>query len=257
MIFGACAGAVAASGAGGLGCSGGARAVPPQPPAATLPAPSTHCYAGVSSGMGQQTRTVARRTMNPAAGEIIEDVSNDDQGAHGQNHFHVVMTVTGDAFTMAETGGAFAGTGTLEGEPWAWTSWRSVATIPNAGIEVTSSDDVTPSGMVASKEIRQGGKVVATTHEELKAFECAKYDAAIAELSVAPVDPAVCERACRNYASLKLAAAGKPADEIDAMIASGLGECVQQCVAANNGKQTTCLAEASTVTDASGCMTTP
>src|SRR4051812_40963624 len=97
-----------------VGCSGPAKpaAVAPLP----LPAASTVCYAGVSTGMGQRARTIARRVVDPAAGQVVEDVSHDEAGAHGAKSFHVVMKVQGDRFELTETGGAFTGSGTLAGE---------------------------------------------------------------------------------------------------------------------------------------------
>ena len=250
-----------------LGCSGPAK--PPVAPAA-LPAASTACYAGVTIGMGQRARTIARRTIDPAAGQIIEDVSNDDAGAHGARSFHVVMKVAGDQFTMTESSGAFTGSGTLAGDPWRWTSWMSTAQIPKAGIEVSSDDELTPKGMKATKEIRKDGKVLATTTEELATFDCADWDKAEAELAVPVLDAAACERACRNYATLKYWSAADPAlaqlpegereaarrqktADLAAKLDAGLASCRDQCLTANNAKQTACMGGATTVEAIAAC----
>jgi hypothetical protein len=249
-----------------IGCSGPAKPPVAQP----LPAASTTCYAGLAIGMGQRARTVAKRTVDPAAGQIIEDVSHDDAGAHGARSFHVVMKVSGDQFTMEETSGAFTGSGSLAGDPWRWTSWSSTSQIPKAGIEVSSDDELTPKGMKATKEIKKDGKVLATTTEELATFDCANWDKAVAELAVPALDAAACERACRNYATLRYWAAAdaeiaqRPAAERDAVrrqkteelaakLEAGLGACTDQCVAANNAVQTACMAGATTVDAASAC----
>lgn len=242
-------------------CSGPAK--PPVAPAGPLPAASTICYAGVTVGMGQRSRTVARRTVDPGAGTIVEDVSHDDAGAHGAKSFHVVMQVQGDRFTLTEAGGAFTGTGTLVGEPWRWTSWTSTSQIAKAGIEVDSDDELTAKGMKATKEIKKDGKVLATTSEELATFDCAGWDKAVALLAVPALDAAGCERACRNYATLKYWAvteaviAARPEAEREAArkeklaelatkLDAGLASCTSQCLAADNAVQTACIAAAKT-----------
>ena len=251
-----------------LGCSGPAKP-PPAPPAA-LPAATTVCYAGVSTGMGQRSRTIARRTVDPAAGQIVEDVSHDDAGAHGAKSFHVVMQIQGDRFTMTETGGAFAGTGTLAGEPWRWTSWSSTSQIPKVGVEVSSDDELTAKGMKATKEIRKDGKVLATTTEELAAFDCADWDKALAALALPVLDTAACERACRNYATLRFWAATDPqlasrpaaereaarkdkAAELTTKLDAGLASCTSQCMAAGNPVQTACMGTATTTDALAAC----
>src|SRR5512143_2646741 len=93
----------------GLGCSG--SSIPPSaPPLAPVEraapaAPTTVCYAGVSSAGDHQARTIARRTVDPAAGQIVEDVGHSETGTYGTRRFHVVMDVDGDRFRMKETGG--------------------------------------------------------------------------------------------------------------------------------------------------------
>ena len=243
-----------------VGCSGPARPTTATP--AALPAASTACYAGVTTAMGQRARTIARRTIDPAAGRIIEDVSHDDAGAHGARSFHVVMMVQGDRFTMEEAGGAFTGSGTLVGEPWRWTSWSSSSRIAKANIDVESDDELTPIGMKATKQIRKDGKVLATTTEELATFDCAEWDKHVAALAVPALDAALCERACRNYATLKFwAAVSADGDavhkqkqvELDEKIAAGLAACASQCLAANNAVQTACMATAATVDAVTAC----
>ena len=249
-------------------CSG--PAPHPTPPVVTLPPATTLCYAGMSVGMGQTARTVARRTVDPAARQIVEDVRHDDGGAHGAKSFHVVMTVEGDHFTMTEAGNAFRGSGTLVGEPWRWTSWSSTAEIPNAGITVSSEDELTDRGMVATKQIKRDGKVLGTSKDELKAFDCATWDAAVAELAAPAINTGTCERACRNFATLRfwsradgeiaaLPAADRPAarakktGDFASQIEAGLPACVESCVAAKNGIQTACIGKATSVADLAAC----
>ena len=254
-------------------CLFGCHHTAPTTPAAPLDPPPdavTTCYGGVATGMGQRARTIARRTVDPAAHQIIEDVHRDDASAHGAKHFHVVMEVSGDQFTMKETGGAFTGTGTLAGEPWRWTSWSSTSQIPHTGIEVESEDELTDKGMTATKQIRKDGKVIATTTEVLRTFPCATWDQAVAALAVPALDDAACERACRNYATLKYwdfvdrSLAGQPqaardeartsrAADFNAKLEAGLPACVQQCHAADNPVQTACMGAAQTADVAKAC----
>ncbi len=245
------------------GCSAPAKPAVVTPP----PAASTVCYAGVTIGMGQHARTIARRIVDPAAGQIVEDVSH--QEAHGARSFHVVMKVDGDQLALTESGGAFTGTGTLAGEPWRWTSWSTTTKLAN-GIEVASDDELTARGMKASKEIRKDGKVVGATVEELATFDCAEWDKAKADLDLPTVDAVACERACRNYATLKFWAVADPAiaqlpaaernaareqkiAEFATRLDAGLGACVDQCLAAGNDAATACMAAATTADAASAC----
>lgn len=241
-----------------VACS--SHASTPSPPLAA-PTGSTVCYAGFSTGMGQRARTIARRIVDPANHRITEDVSHDDAAAHGAKSFHVVMKVDGDHFTMTEDSGAFSGTGTLVGSPWAWTSWTSTSEIPNAAITVESSDELTDTGMTASKQIKKEGKVVASTTDDLKTFDCAQWDTAKAELALPLLDNAACERACRNFATLKFwehvdpAADRKPLEsDLANKVANGLPACVGQCLSAKNAEQTACLGNAKTVDELGACM---
>lgn len=252
-------------------CSGTPPASrPPLAPVAPLPPSTTTCFAGMSTGMGQSARTLARRTVDPAAHQIVEDVHSDDRAAHGAKSFHVVMTVDGDHFTMTESNNAFRGSGTLVGDPWHWTSWSSTSEIPDTGISVDSEDELTETGMTATKQIKRNGTVLGTTRDELKTFDCAKWDAAIVELANPSLDAASCEKACRNFARLKYweradaeIAALPAADQAAARTAktgdyakqldAGLPSCIESCVNANNGAQTACIAKATSVADLAAC----
>jgi hypothetical protein len=250
-----------------IGCGPGAShpSAPEMPPAAT-----TDCYAGMSTGMGQSSHTIARRTVDPVAKTITEDVTHDNAGPHGAKSFHVVMTVDGAHFTMNETGGAFTGTGSLVGQPWQWTSWTSVSQIANTSITVESHDELTSYGMKADKQIKQDGKLIATSADELRAFECAQWDDAKTAMLAPVVDRPRCERACRQFATLKFwqhaddeIAALPPADQAAARaaktddfatkLAAGLETCVTSCLSANNPEQTACWGDATTVEQLARC----
>lgn len=249
-----------------IGCS--AASHPAQP--ATAPTASTDCFAGVSTGMGQTSHTIARRTVDPVARTITEDVSHDNAGAHGAKSFHVVMTVDGDRFTMTESGGAFTGTGSLVGEPWQWRSWSSVSQIPATSITVESHDELTSAGMTATKQITQGGKLIATTTDDLKPFDCAQWDEAKIALTTPVLDRATCNRACRNFATLKFwhhadveisalppadqpAAHAAQAEELAGKLAAGVETCIATCLSANNPDQTACWGAATTVDELATC----
>jgi hypothetical protein len=253
-----------------VGCSGTpapAPAVPAAPPAKT-----TLCYAGLTTGLGQRARTVMRRTVDPTARQIVEDVSHGDAGSHRVTQLHVVMDVAGDRFTMKETGGAFTGTGTLAGEPWRWTSWTSTSQLAGAPIEVESDGELTETGIAIADQIRKAGNVVGTTAEQLKPFDCAEWDKATATLATPVLDRAACDRACRNYASLKYwdvadgeIASLPPAARDDARkqksaelatkLEAGMVTCVTQCLSADNAAQTACMGDAKSLEQLAACDT--
>lgn len=249
------------------GCPGTA---PPPPPAVPVepPAASVACYQGLSTGMGQTARVIARTTLDPAAGQILEEVVNNDGKA--AKAFRAVMTVDGNRFTMAEAGGAFRGTGTLTGEPWRWTSWTSASQIPNTTITVDSADELTPAGMKTTKQIKRDGTLVATTTEDLTSFDCAGWDRAQAALAAPVLDAAACDRACRNFATLKFwqraeaaIASLPPADQASARsqkaaalareLDTGIAPCTSSCLSANNAAQTACMANATSVEQLGAC----
>jgi hypothetical protein len=251
-----------------VGCSG--PAAPSPAAAAAPPAGSTICYAGVTTGLGQRVRTLMRRKVDPAGRQIVEDVSHGDAGTHRVTQFHVVMDVAADRFTMKETGGAFTGTGTLVGEPWRWTSWTSTSQLAGTGIEVESDGELTETGVKIADRIRKDGRVVGTTTEQLAPFDCAEWDRAAAVLATPVLDRAACDRACRNYASLKFWSvadgeiAGLPpgarddarkqkSEQLAAKLEAGMGGCVTQCVSADNAAQTACMGDAKSLEQLAAC----
>lgn len=220
--------------------------------------------------MGQRSQTIARRIVNPAAKTITEDISHDRVSTRGSPSFHVVMAVDGDHFTMTETTGAFTGTGTLVGQPWQWTSWSSVSQIANTTITVESHDELTATGLRAQKQIKQDGKVIATTVDDLRAFECAQWDDAKAALLTPVLDRPSCDRACRNYATLKFwdraepalsalpeadraAAHAAKATELADQLAAGIETCIGTCLASNNPRQAACWGDATSVAQLAAC----
>lgn len=263
-----------------LGCSGSSVSPSARPSVSPLvaptdraapAAPTTVCYAGVSSAGDHKARTIARRTVDPAARQIVEDVSHSEPGADGTKSFHVVMDVDGDHFTMKETGGAFTGTGTLVGEPWQWTSWTSISKISEAGVEVESRDELTSTGIQATKQVRKDGKVVTTAVEQLAAFDCAEWDAAMAELTAPVLGQALCDHACRNYATLMYwstadaeiarlppgsrdEARQQKAAALGPKLEAGVPACVTQCLESHNLAQVACMDRATSVPALRACV---
>jgi len=269
---GACPGATRLVGLVSLlvGCSGPAEPAPAVPGAP--PAKTTLCYAGLTTGLGQRARTVMRRTVDPTARQIVEDVSHGDAGSHRVTQFHVVKDVAGDRFTMKETGGAFTGTGTLTGEPWRWTSWTSTSQLAGANLEVESDGELTETGVKIGNQIRKDGNVVGTTAEQLRPFDCAEWDKATATLATPVLDRTACDRACRNFASLKYwsvaddqIASLPPAARDDARkqksaelatkLEAGMATCVTQCLSADNAAQTACMGDAKSLEQLAACDT--
>ncbi|MDX2089200.1 MAG: hypothetical protein SFX73_15195 [Kofleriaceae bacterium] len=252
-------------------CSGNA---PPPVVPPTLPAASTACYAGITTGMGKKARTIARRIVDPAAGHIVEDVSHDDGGAKGVNSFHVVMKVDGNNFTMTEAGGAFTGSGALVGEPWQWSAWSSTSQISNGGITVESEDELTDAGIMVTKRIMREGKLLATTAATLKPFDCAQWDKTLATLAAPVLDDALCERACTTFATLRYWSRIEPTisalpakdqatarAQAEATLAdklrAGTPTCASQCMSAGDAVATACMANATTVEQLDACNAGP
>lgn len=208
-------------------------------PVAPLPAASTSCYAGIETANGAKTRVLLRRTVDPAAREIREDIGADK---------HSVATVEGDRFTVAGS----TTSGTLTGDPWRWTAWTSRAVVDGTSIDAES--ELTATGLKSTKQARKDGKVLGTATDELQTFDCAKWDAAIAEVARPVLEVSACERACRNYAKLNYAtvADGTPED-FEQRVADGLAACVNQCKTADNDAQTECFATAKTLAEAKAC----
>ena len=248
------------------GCSSGGHGVAP----VAEPAATTECYGGQSTGMGQRAMTIVRRTVDPVAKQIVEDVSHDASGPHGAASYHVVMAVDGNHFTLTEASGAFTGNGTLIGEPWQWTSWTTITQIAKTDVTVESHDEVTSAGRTSTKQIKKAGAVIGNTTDKLESFDCSKWDETKSALTKPIADRASCERACRNFASLKywqgadaeiaaLPAADQAAartrheQDFASKIGGGLDTCASSCVSANNAEQTACLGKATTVDELAAC----
>jgi hypothetical protein len=118
-----------------------------------------------------------RRSLDQTTSSITEEVisqgSTPDEPART---FVVDMKVEGSAFKMKERGGAFDGTGALEGEPWKWTKWSSKARLPDGQV-VVSEDALNAKGLVANKTLRGvEGQVVVTMKETYVTIPCDVFE---------------------------------------------------------------------------------
>jgi hypothetical protein len=252
-----------------ISCTPGGSPAPLGPTLVSEPvAATTACYQGESVGAGQHVRTIARRTVDPAAHQIIKDVVHDDAG--GTKSFHIVMKVDGARFTITDAADGYTGSGTLLGEPWAWRSWTTTSQLASAGLVIESRDELTATGTISHKEIKKDGAVVASVVDDLTTFDCAGWDAAKAQLAVVVLDDALCDRACRQFATVKYWAVVEPAlnglpaserdavrrgktAELNAKLDTGAPPCIAACRAANNAAQTACIAHAATVDQLGAC----
>lgn len=157
--------------------------------APAAPPPRDEYYEGTSTVLLPGGRTVpggavlARRTLAPAAGTIVERVvSASGRPGRPATEYVVEQRVAGARFTMAERGGAFTGEGTFDGAPWRWPVWRSVSRLPD-GTRVESTDSLTAEGLVAHKRVLDAaGRVVVTTTERLARVGAERFAARRAEL---------------------------------------------------------------------------
>ena len=117
---------------------------------------------------------LARRTVDPEAGTIVEQVVSND-GRRPAAEYVIEMQVRGGAFAMRGGDGSALGEGTLDGDPWRWMVWRSTSRLPG-GIRVESVDTVSTAALVAHKTIfGSDGAVMLTTTEHLSSIDAARF----------------------------------------------------------------------------------
>jgi hypothetical protein len=130
-----------------VGCTTATTVAPETapPPTEPLPAAETLCYRGMTyfsapdgSSLGYGG-IMARRTVDPAGSRLVEDVVEYDLPSEEPPEERTLEAIVeGDRFTFDFEGGR--GSGTLTGEPWAWTAWRSETTLDD-GTRVASEDE--------------------------------------------------------------------------------------------------------------------
>lgn len=120
------------------------------------PPSSVHYYVGARSVTISNGREVAgarvflRRTLDPAMGTIEENVVDVNTEDSSWTEYTIVMTVSGNTFTIRESSGGFDGEGTLEGEAWRWTTWRSLSRA-SGGNTIESVDRLEVKGLRTEK----------------------------------------------------------------------------------------------------------
>lgn len=95
--------------------------------------------------------SLVKRESYPDKSRIVETVLTLSSNPREMNREHVaIWTVDGQAFTLAEQGGAFTGRGELVGRPWEWTEWTTTTKTPGGTIQARTR--LTSRGLSASKE---------------------------------------------------------------------------------------------------------
>ncbi len=129
-------------------------------------------------------KMVVRRTVSPGQSQIEEYVvTSSGRSKKGYEEYRVIMKVTGNSFVMKEAGGAFTGKGTLVGEPWKWTSWRSESVLPNKMI-VESKDALVEGKLLVHKTMKSpDGTVRVLMTETLVPIAESEFHRAKAEIT--------------------------------------------------------------------------
>ena len=154
---------------------------------APTPQPTTNYYEGTSTALLPTGRSVpngvilARRTVDPSAGTIVEQVVSDDR-RRPPAEVVIEMRVEGKSFTMRMADGSPLGEGTLDGEPWRWSVWRSTSRLPG-GLRVESVDTLSGGVLVAHKTIfGADGAAMLQTTERLSPVGAGRFSERRAEL---------------------------------------------------------------------------
>jgi hypothetical protein len=148
---------------------------------------TTDYYEGTSTALLPTGRSVpngvilARRTVDPSAGTIVEQVVSDDR-RRPPAEVVIEMRVEGKSFTMRMADGSPLGEGTLDGEPWRWSVWRSTSRLPG-GLRVESVDTLSGGVLVAHKTIfGADGAAMLQTTERLSPVGAGRFSERRAEL---------------------------------------------------------------------------
>ena len=150
-------------------------------------AATTQYYEGTSTATLTNGQSVpngvilARRTVDPAAGTIVEQVVSNDGRRPAAEHV-IEMQVRGASFAMRYADGSPLGEGTLDGEAWRWATWRSTSRLPG-GLRVESVDTLLKGQLIAHKTIFGGdGALMLTTTERLSSIDAARFAQRRAEI---------------------------------------------------------------------------
>jgi hypothetical protein len=96
------------------------------------------------------TLTAAKRTIDPEASTIVEEVTN-VSGSQPAKDYVVTWKIQGNTFTLEENGGAFTGTGELHGDPWNWDGWTFTTTLDKGMGTVNADEWITGEGLDSEK----------------------------------------------------------------------------------------------------------
>ncbi len=132
-----------------------AAPLPATPPGPESAAGRVLCFYGpvTQTATGGEATVAAdlavRRTLEPDTSRIIEETVRVERAADRRSRpYRTVYDVDGARFELREETGAYAGTGTLEGEPWRWSAWDLSYTL-ESGIRVTGRYEIRPAGTTA------------------------------------------------------------------------------------------------------------
>lgn len=127
-----------------------AAPLPATPPGPESAAGRVLCFYGpvTQTPTGGQATVAAdlavRRTLEPDASRVVEETVRVERATDRRTRpYRTVYAIDGDSFTLHEESGAYAGTGTLEGEPWRWSAWDLDYRL-ESGIRVTGRYELRP-----------------------------------------------------------------------------------------------------------------
>src|SRR5437660_88438 len=96
------------------------------------PETTTQYFLGESKMVTPEGRAIktslalVKRVLKPAENKIEEHVLSIDEKSPAKS-FVVVLTVTGNKFTLTDDSKTFTGDGNLKGNAWKWTEWKSTS----------------------------------------------------------------------------------------------------------------------------------
>jgi hypothetical protein len=158
----------------------GSPATPP-PAAPAAPVPTATCYLGqgtasTKDGVQVRYKVARRRTMDPAASTMREEIAMENV----LGRIEVVCHIVGDTFTIEDEGFTARGTLVLAG-PWQVTSWQTHSQYDD-GTSVDTSGTVTTTGMVIRQE-KHDPDGERRTEESYERMDCADFEAKAMALS--------------------------------------------------------------------------
>jgi len=124
-------------------------------PAATALPSKTACYYGeLMVARAGETETnqgalLVKLTMDPSASRMVEETWSFPL----YERYVVTRTIRGASFTLRQDDGAFVGNGTLEGQPWIWSGWKSTTTSADKATRVESATHFQDGDLVTHERV--------------------------------------------------------------------------------------------------------